>query len=134
MSQQLNMVLQKLSSFDQGSQGFESQRNGKNMNPNSGSALLPVSRTMKLEFPRFFGEDPASWVYKANQYFSYYNTPIGEKLMLASFHMEGEALIWFQEGEETGVSHDWDSLIQTLHVRFGTTAYDDPMETLTRLR
>ena len=30
--------------------------------------------------------------------------------------------------------HDWDSLIQTLHVRFGTTTYDDPMETLTRLR
>ena len=102
------------------------------MNPNS--ALLPVSRTMKLEFPRFFGEDPASWVYKANQYFRYYNTPIGEKLMLASFHMEGEALIWFQEGEETWVFHDWDSLIQALHVRFGTTAYDDLMETLTRLR
>ena len=54
--------------------------------------------------------------------------------MLASFHMEGEALIWFQEGEETGVFHDWDSLIRALHVRFGTTAYDDPMETLTRLR
>ena len=54
--------------------------------------------------------------------------------MLASFHMEGEALIWFQEGEETGVFHVWDSLIQALHVRFGTTAYDGPMETLTRLR
>ena len=134
MSQQLNMVLQKLSSFDQGSQGFQSQRNGENMNPNSGSALLPVSHTMKLEFPRFFGEDPTSWVYKANQYFRYYNTPIGEKLMLASFHMEAETLIWFQEGEETGVFHDWDSLIQALHVRFGTTTYDDPMETLTRMR
>ena len=89
---------------------------------------------MKLEFPRFFGEDLASWIYKANQYFRYYDTPIGEKLMLASFHLEGEALIWFQEGEEIGVFHDWDSLIQALHVRFGTTAYDDPMETLTRLR
>nr|XP_023872616.1 uncharacterized protein LOC111985197 [Quercus suber] len=89
---------------------------------------------MKLEFPRFFGEDPMSWVYKANQYFRYYNTPIGENLMLASFHMEGEALIWFQEGEEIGVFHDWNSLTQALHVRFGTTAYDDPMETLTRLR
>ena len=54
--------------------------------------------------------------------------------MLASFHMEGETLIWFQEAEETGVFHDWDSLIQALHVRFGTTTYDDPMETLTRLR
>ena len=106
MSQQLNMVLQKLSSLDQVSQGFQSQRIGENTNPSFGSTLLPVSRPMKLEFPRFFGEDLASWVYKANQYFRYSSTPIGEKLMLASFHMEGEALIWFEEGEETGVFSD----------------------------
>ena len=88
---------------------------------------------MKLDFPRFSGEEPASWVYKANQYFRYYSTPIGEKLMVASFHMEGEALIWFQESEEIRVFCDWESLGQVMHVRFGTTAYDDPMETLTRL-
>ena len=29
---------------------------------------------------------------------------------------------------------DWESLVQALHVRFGSTAYDDPVETLTRLR
>ena len=29
---------------------------------------------------------------------------------------------------------DWESLVQALHVRFGSTAYDDPMEVLTRLR
>ena len=89
---------------------------------------------MKLDFPRFSGEEPTSWVYKANQYFRYYSTPIGERLMVASFHMEGEALIWFQESEEIRVFCDWESLGQVMHVRFGITAYDDPMETLTRLR
>ena len=73
--------------------------------------LLPVSHPMKLEFPRFSSEDLVSWVYKANQYFRYYNTPIGEKLMLASFHMKGEALIWFQESEETEVFCDWEFLV-----------------------
>ena len=29
---------------------------------------------------------------------------------------------------------DWESFVQALHVRFGTTTYDDPMEVLTRLR
>ena len=43
MSQQLNAVLQKLSFLDQGSQCFPSQRIGENANPNSGSAILPVS-------------------------------------------------------------------------------------------
>ena len=95
---------------------------------------MAMSRPVRLEFPRFSGEDPASWVYKANQYFKYYNTPIAEKLMLASFHMEGEALVWFQDSEEVGLFADWELLIQALHIRFGATAYDDPMETLTRLR
>ena len=54
--------------------------------------------------------------------------------MIASFHMDQEALIWFQEAEEAGVFSDWESLVQALHVRFGSTAYDDPMEVLTRLR
>ena len=131
MSQQLTSILQKLSSSDQGGSS-QSPRIGENHNPSS--ALLPLSRPMKLDFPRFSGEEPASWMYKANQYFKYYNTPIGKKLMLASFHIEGEALIWFQESEETRVFCDWESLVQALHVRFGLTAYDDPMETLTRLR
>ena len=53
--------------------------------------------------------------------------------MSASFHMEGEALIWFQDSEETWVFCDGESLVQAMHVRFGF-AYDDPMETLTWLR
>ena len=81
---------------------------------------------MTLEFPRFSREDLVSWVYKANQYFKYYNTPIGEKLILASFHMEGEALIWFQDSEEEEIFVDWESLVQALHIKFGATAYDDP--------
>ena len=54
--------------------------------------------------------------------------------MLASFHMGGEALVWFQDSEEVGLFIDWESLIQALHIRFGATTYDDPMETLTRMR
>ena len=54
--------------------------------------------------------------------------------MLASFHMEGKALIWFQDSEEAGFFVDWESQIQALHIRFGAIAYDDLMETLTRIR
>ena len=51
MSQQLTTILQKLSSSDQGGPS-QSPRIGENQNPNS--ALLPVSRPTKLDFPRFF--------------------------------------------------------------------------------
>ena len=60
--------------------------------------------------------------------------PESKKLMMASFHMEGEALVWFQEGEEAGVFGNWEALIQAMLIRFGSMTYDDPMEALTRLR
>ena len=43
--------------------------------------------------------------------------------MMASFHMEGEALVWFQEGDEAGVFGNWEALIQAMLTRFGSTAY-----------
>lgn len=42
--------------------------------------------------------------------------------------MDLEAIIWFQEAKETGVFSDWESFVLALHVRFGSGAYDDPME------
>ena len=54
--------------------------------------------------------------------------------MMSSFHMDGEALVWFQEGEDAGVFGNWEALVQALLIRFGSIAYDDPMEALTRLR
>ena len=48
--------------------------------------------------------------------------------------MDGEALVWFQEGEDAGVFGNWEALVQALLIRFGSIAYDDPMEALTRLR
>ena len=48
--------------------------------------------------------------------------------------MDGEALAWFQEGGETGLFKDWETLVEAIQIRFGTTTYDDPMEALTRLR
>ena len=61
------------------------------------------SRPMKLEFPGFWGKNPIARVYKANQYFKYYNVSPNEQLVLASFHMDGEALVWYQDCEESGI-------------------------------
>ena len=95
-------------------------------------AIIP--KTVKLEFPRFRGENPLGWIYKANQFFQLYGTPPNQKILLASYHMEDEALIWFQDAKEAGLFTSWETFVKSLHVRFGTIAYDDPMESLTRLR
>ena len=89
MNQNIHTILQRLNSTEVNS--HTPQRNtSQNQN-----FVLTLARLVKLEFPHFSCDDPSSWVYKANQYFGYYQTPITEKLLIASFHMDLEALIWF---------------------------------------
>lgn len=95
---------------------------------------LPQIKPLKLEFRRFDGVNPEVWIYKANQFYSYYQTPNGQKIFLASFHVEGDALTWFQDSEEAGVFTSWEAFTKTLYTRFRLTAYDDPMETMQHLR
>jgi hypothetical protein len=87
----------------------------------------------RLDFPRFDGDNPSGWMYKVNQFFAYYQTPLYQRVRMASFHMEGEALIWFQAADESGQFPTWEAFLQALLTRFGP-AYDDPMESLMRLR
>ncbi|KAF5468876.1 hypothetical protein F2P56_012987 [Juglans regia] len=48
--------------------------------------------------------------------------------------MEGEALLWYQDVVDGSIFNSWDSFVKALLARFGPTAYDDPMEALTRLK
>jgi hypothetical protein len=84
---------------------------------------------LRLDFPRFDGENPAGWSYKVKQFFEYYQTPLFQRIRMASFHMEGEALVWFQDADELGQFPTWDAFLQALLTRFGP-AINDPMEAL----
>ena len=97
-------------------------------------SFTEIPKSVRLEFPRFRGENPSGWVYKAHQFFQLYNTPPNQRILLASYHMEDEALIWFQDAEEIGQFTSWEAFVRALHTRFGALAYDDPMEALTKLR
>ena len=91
-------------------------------------------KNLKLEFPRFHGEDPTRWIYKTKQFFSYHSTPEHQKVIVTSYHLHGEALIWFQEAKQASGFASWEVFIRALQTRFGTLAYDDPIEALTRLK
>ncbi|KAL5752695.1 hypothetical protein ACOSQ2_023202 [Xanthoceras sorbifolium] len=59
---------------------------------------------LKLSFPKFNGEDPTGWVYKAEQYFDF-KSPM-----------------------------TWDEFTQTVLQRFGPIDFEDHSEALTRLK
>ncbi|XP_042965413.1 uncharacterized protein LOC122299304 [Carya illinoinensis] len=92
------------------------------------------TRGVRLDFPHFEGDNPAGWVFKATQYFDFYQTPPAQRLLMASHNMTGEALVWYQDGVESGQFTSWETFVRSLLMRFGPTAYDDPMEALTRLK
>ena len=62
--------------------------------PASGPIAAP--HRMKLDVPRFDDSDATCWIFKITQFFEYHTTPDHERLTIASFYMEGQALAWFQ--------------------------------------
>lgn len=94
----------------------------------------PNLRGIRLDFPHFNGKNPSAWIFKASQYFEYHQTTPAQTLLLASYHMEGDALVWYQEALDTAQFVSWETLVRVMLVRFGPSAYDDPLEALTRLK
>jgi hypothetical protein len=92
------------------------------------------TKSIRLEFPKFDGEDPLNWCYKAEQFFDHYSTQETQRLKISSFHMEGTALIWFQELHKSNSFSTWVEFARALQTRFGAGSYDDPMETLSKLK
>ncbi|KAA8535119.1 hypothetical protein F0562_030122 [Nyssa sinensis] len=92
------------------------------------------TRAIRLDFSKFDGEEPNDWIYRVTQFFTYHQTNPYHRVLLASFHMEGKALTWFQDLEASGGITSWEGFTQSLLTRFGPSILDDPMETLTRLR
>lgn len=86
------------------------------------------TRAVRLDFPKFNGEDPSGWVYRADQFFNYHQTNPHHRVLLASFHMEGKALVWFQDIEAAGGISSWEGFVRALQTRFGSSPYEDPME------
>lgn len=45
-----------------------------------------TSPRVKIDFPKFDGTDPLNWIFKAEQYFSFYETADLQRIVLASVH------------------------------------------------
>jgi hypothetical protein len=94
----------------------------------------PKPKTVRLEFPHFDGEDPETWCYRAEQFFEIYCTPDTQRLSISAFHMDGKALVWFQELRASNEVSSWTNFIRAIQIRFCRGPYDDPMENLSKLK
>ena len=105
---------------------------------NEGPRLNVSSKTAKLEFPRFSGGDPTEWVARVDQFFEFQATAEAQKVLLVSFHLEGEANQWWRwlnytfRVERRQVT--WAVFEEELWVQFGPTNSEDFDEALSHIR
>ena len=127
-------ILQRLKDLKENSKNSDSSSN-KARNPQAGSFGTNGSiqtRTMKLEFPRFNGTNPNSWLFKSKQYFNYHQVPEQQWLTIAALNMEGEAIEWFQWYNEPGVT--WEQFVLAMDARFRPSKREDFGGKLSKLR
>ena len=89
---------------------------------------------MKLDVPRFDGQDPLGWIFKIQQFFDYQRVFDAERLTVASFYMEGPALCWYQWISRNGFLTSWQAMLQALESRFAPSYSADPYGALIKLQ
>ncbi|KAL3623295.1 hypothetical protein CASFOL_032111 [Castilleja foliolosa] len=89
---------------------------------------------LKMNFPRFNGEDPVSWINRAEQYFEFQNIAAETQVQLASFHLEGIALQWHRWLSKCRGPLSWNDFTKSVLLRFGPTDYENPSEALSSLK
>ncbi|CAN6583033.1 unnamed protein product [Malus baccata var. baccata] len=89
----------------------------------------------RLDFPRFTeGDDILAWIYKAEQFFSFYGILDAQRVLTASFHFEGELLHWFRWMDCVNTTPTWSAFTTALCREFGPSAFEDSAEALFKLR
>jgi hypothetical protein len=92
-------------------------------------------KVAKLNFPKYDGtEDLTNWVCRLEQFFEFQDTAEEDMVVLAAYHLEGEAQLWYQLFKEIEEGASWEQLKEGLHVRHGLTQFDDFFGDLTKLQ
>lgn len=101
--------------------------------PASSHTLPAFAKSMRVDMPRFSGDNPSAWVSRVQRYFDYYNTPDTQRLLVASFHLDGAALDWFDWMSRNSLIQGWAEFIVAITKRFGPSEYEDHFGRLSKL-
>lgn len=95
---------------------------------------IPLSspRTLRVDFPYFDGLELVDWIYRAERYFVYHQTPNNYKIQLALIHMEGATLPCFQWQHKGRSVCSWEEFTRQLETTFGLLEYDNPQEAISK--
>jgi len=81
-------------------------------------------RNVKLDFPCFDCSEVLQWIFKAEQFFDYYNTPYAQRITISAIHMEKEVIHWFQMTNRATPFHYWIDFTRALELEFSPSPYE----------
>ena len=93
----------------------------------------PTPFKMRLEQPQFNGDDPHTWIFKAEEYFDYYQVPADHRLRLASLMMTGDAASWYQYQRNNNLLHTWHHFVEEIKERFDSNYRKDFFGVLSKM-
>jgi hypothetical protein len=76
-------------------------------------------RLLKLNSPVFNSDDPQLWWSRCESYFEMYGVESTLWIKVASMHLEGSTVRWFQSAECHLLNASWSTFCDQLHDRFG---------------
>lgn len=102
--------------------------------PHRSTFTSPVYKPPKVDFPKFDGKDPRSWVSKCEKYFLLHpSLDARAKVICASLYLEAEADIWFRSVEEEHLCLLWPQFVELVCNRFSRVGYENLVGQFTKL-
>lgn len=97
----------------------------------SSSKLQSYIKASNVKFPKYDGgNDPKRWISKADHYFVFHHIPENERVVVAAYYLQDDALEWLWWFDNHNKSTSWGEALQQ---RFGPRG-EDPMASLSKLR
>ncbi|KAL0542645.1 hypothetical protein IC582_008834 [Cucumis melo] len=101
---------------------YETDRNHRNeggeRRTDSDEGYSDRNKFKKIEMPVFTGEDPDSWLFRAERYFQIHRLTESEKMLVSTISFDGPALNWYRSQEERNKFVSWSNMKERLLIRF----------------
>lgn len=83
-----------------------------------GNEAYVSPKNIRVVMPRFHGKDAEGWLFAVKRYFIFNKIPEDQKLLLASFHMDGLARKWFVWMEASNLLSNWKKFVDAILRKF----------------
>ncbi|VFQ69620.1 unnamed protein product [Cuscuta campestris] len=111
----------------------DSGMGGKPRGPEASHGGNPISK-LKIDMPKCDGSDPLGWLFKDQEYFTFYGIPEESRLSAVCLMLEGAALDWFRWKQCNHLLPSWPDFVTKFKLRFDPLNYVDYFGLLSKVR